>query len=384
MEQQAPRQASDRQPKAILPGEPAVGVDPTPARLAAETGLMCRRLVIVFAAATGLVVANLYYAQPLLDTLARQFHTTSGVAGLIVMLTQVGYAVGLLFIVPLGDLLERRGLVTTVLLATTLTLTGSALTPSMTVLMVLAPLIGLTSVVVQVLVPFAASLAAETERGKVVGTVMSGLLIGILLARTVSGLIAQVAGWRTVYGVSAAVMLVLIGVLWHELPRVGKPPVEMSYGQLLRSVWELMRSEPLLQRRSFYGALAFAGFSVLWTSLAFLLAHPPYEYGQAVIGLFGLLGVAGALTASVAGRLVDRGWANGATGAFAVLSLVAFGLLSLGGHALLPLIAGIVLLDLGTQGMQITNQSEIYRLHRRRTTQRAGTASAGLVPPSQP
>lgn len=331
------------------------------ARQSAGAGIS-RRLVLVFAIATGVVVANMYYAQPLLDTIAREFHTTSGAVGLIVTLTQLGYAVGLLFIVPLGDLLERRRLVVTVLVGTTLALAGSALAPTIGVLAALAALVGVTSVVAQVLIPFAASLAAEAERGRVVGTVMSGLLVGVLLARTFSGLIAQVAGWRAVYWIAAALMLAMIAVLWHELPRVGRAGTSLAYGRLLKSVWELVRTEPVLRLRSLYGSLAFAGFSVLWTSIAFLLAHPPYNYGQAMIGLFGLLGVAGALCASVAGRLADRGWARYSTGAFVVLSLAAFGLLALGATHLLPLVAGIVLLDLGVQGTQITNQSEIYRL----------------------
>lgn len=324
-----------------------------------ERGGMSQRLVLIFAVATGIVVANLYYAQPLLDTIAREFHTTSGAVGLIVTLTQIGYALGLLFIVPLGDLLERRRLVVTVLVGTTLALAGSALAPTIGVL---AGLVGVTSVVAQVLIPFAASLAPEAERGRVVGTVMSGLLVGVLLARTFAGLIAQAAGWRAVYWIAAALMLAMIAALWHELPQVGRPAAGMKYGRLLESVWGLVRTEPVLRRRSVYGALAFASFSVLWTSIAFLLARPPYGYGQAVIGLFGLLGVAGALCASVAGRLADRGWARYSTGAFVVLSLAAFGLLALGGARLLPLVAGIVLLDLGVQGTQITNQSEIYRL----------------------
>lgn len=326
-------------------------------------GGMSRRLVLVFAVATGVVVANNYYAQPLLDTIAQQFHTTSGAAGLLVTLAQIGYALGLLFIVPLGDLLERRRLILTVLIGTSLALAGSALAPTIGALAWLALLVGVTSVVAQVLVPFAASLAPEAERGRVVGTVMSGLLVGVLLARTFAGLIAQVAGWRAVYWIAAVLMLALIAVLWHELPRVGRAESGLSYGRLLESVWKLVRTEPLLRRRSVYGILAFGAFSVLWTSIAFLLARPPYSYGQAVIGLFGLLGVAGALCASVAGRLADRGWSRYSTGAFVALSLAAFGLLALGGTRLLPLIAGILLLDLGVQGTHITNQSEIYRLH---------------------
>lgn len=320
------------------------------------------RTVLVFAVACGLVVANLYYAQPVLDTLARQFHTSAAAAGLIVTLTQAGYALGLLFVVPLGDLLSRRPLIVTVLAATALALVGTALAPTIGVLEAISLAVGVTSVVVQVLIPFAADLAPAATRGRVVGTVMSGLLIGVLLARTVSGLISQVAGWRAVYWLSAGFMLLLIGVLWHELPPERRRTTSLTYGRLLRSVATLAREEPLLRRRAAYGALCFAAFSVLWTTVAFLLARPPYGFGEAAIGLFGLVGVAGALCASVAGRLADRGWTRPATGTFLAVTTVAFALLAVGGHAIAALIVGMLLLDLGVQGAQILNQSEIYRL----------------------
>lgn len=331
---------------------------------AGAQGGMSRRLVLVFAVACGLVVANNYYAQPLLNTLAEFFHTSAGAVGLIVTLAQIGYAAGLVFVVPLGDLVNRRRLIVVVLGATAATLAIAALAPTLHFLLGAALLVGLTSVVAQVLVPFAASLAAERERGKVVGTVMSGLLIGVLLARTVAGLIGQVWGWRAVYGIAAVLTLGLIVVLARELPADDRPRAltAPAYARLLRSVGTLLREEPVLRRRSVYGALTFGAFSVLWTSIAFLLARPPYGYNQAVIGLFGLLGAAGALCASIAGRLADRGWARYATGAFLLAALVAYGLLALGGHTLVALVAGILALDLGVQGAHIFNQSEIYRL----------------------
>ncbi len=237
------------------------------------------------------------------------------------------------------------------------------LAPSLAVLSIAAFVIGITSVVAQVLVPFAASLASDAERGQVVGTVMSGLLIGILLARTFSGFIGQVAGWHAVFGVAAVLMLVVIVLLWRELPAERRTdPVELSYGGLLASLGTLVLSEPRLRRRSIYGSLIFASFSVFWTSMAFMLARPPFGYSQAIIGLFGLAGVAGALCASVAGRLADRGLTRFSTVGFLVVSLASYGLLALGGHHVLALIVGIIFLDLGVQGLHITNQSEIYRL----------------------
>lgn len=323
---------------------------------------IARRTVLIFAVACGLVVANLYYAQPMLNVIGREFKSGAGAVGLVVTLTQVGYAVGLLFVVPLGDLLNRRRLVSAVLLATTAALIAAALAPSLALLAAVSLIIGLTSVVAQVLVPYAASLSRPEERGRVVGAVMSGLLIGILLARTFSGLVGQVSSWRVVYWLAAGLMLLLIFVLRHELPRADPHPEAPAYGPLLRSVGRIVREEPLLRRRSVYGALVFAAFSVFWTTAAFLLSRPPYSFGQAVIGLFGLAGVAGALCASVAGRLADRGFSRPSTGAFLLAALLSFSLLALGGRFLIPLILGVIVLDLGVQGTHITNQSEIYRL----------------------
>lgn len=326
-----------------------------------ELGLS-RRLMLVFAIACGLVAANLYYAQPMLETIARQFHATSAAVGQIVTLTQLGFAAGLLLLVPLGDLLDRRRLIGLTLAVATLALIAMALAPTLAVLLVAGLVVGLTSVVAQILVPFAATLANSASRGRVVGFVMSGLLLGILLSRTIAGLISQVAGWRAVYGIAAALIGVLIVVLWRELPDAARPAQGTSYARLLRSVFAIALEEPLLRRRAAYGALGFAAFSVLWTSIAFLLARPPYSYNQAAIGLFGLVGVAGALAASFAGRWADRGLAHRSTGGFILATLISWGLIALGVGSLLALIAGILLLDLGVQGIHITNQSEIYRL----------------------
>lgn len=342
----------------------AVEARPMCAPSAATHPALSPRLVLILAVACGLMVANLYYAQPLLDDIARAFGIGSGLAGLVVTLTQLGYAAGLLFLVPLGDRMDRRRLVFTILGGLVMALLGALIAPSIAVLAVAGIAIGLTSVGAQVLVPFAATLADEAERGRVVGQVMSGLLLGILLARVASGILGQLVGWRAVYGIAAALMVGLSLVLWRELPTVpvASDAARGSYASLLRSVGTLVWEEPILRRRMAYGALGFAAFSVLWTSLAFLLVQHPYGYGQAAIGAFGLLGAAGALCASFAGRLADRGLTFPATGGFLLAALIAFGLLALGGADLVPLIAGVLLLDLGAQGMQVTNQSVIYRL----------------------
>jgi predicted MFS family arabinose efflux permease len=222
-------------------------------------------------------------------------------------------------------------------------------------------LVALTSVMAQILVPFAASLTPSDRRGQVVGTVMSGLLIGILMARTVAGLVAQVAGWRTVYWVAATCMLALAVVLSRRLPSY-REHLALRYPRLLLSVLAIARREPMLRRRAVYGALAFADFSVLWTTLAFLLAGPHYHYGEAVIGLFGLAGAAGALAASPIGRLNDKGWTVHLTGFMSVLLSLSFLLIWLGRTSLVALVAGVILVDMASQNLHITNQSQIYRL----------------------
>jgi predicted MFS family arabinose efflux permease len=320
-----------------------------------------RRLVVLLAVACGVAVANLYYAQPLLDTIGRSLHVSAGAAGLLVTATQVGYAAGLVLLVPLGDLLDRRKMVSRLLLVCAAGLALAAAAPSFAVLAIALAVVGVTSVVAQVLVPLAGTLAADHERGKVVGNVMSGLLLGILLARTASGLIAQVGGWRLVFVIGAALMVVLAAVLHHTLPRVGRA-TDLGYRALLRSVAEIVAAEPLLRRRMGYGALGMGSFSVLWTAIAFVLAGAPYHYGEGTIGLFGLAGLVGAAAAQGAGRLADRGRAHASTGAFLLTILVAWGLLALGRSSLAALIAGVILLDLGIQGQHILNQSTIYSL----------------------
>lgn len=313
------------------------------------------------AIATGVTVANIYYAQPLLDTLAKAFDVPIHTAGLIVTVTQLGYAAGLMFLVPLGDMIERRRLVVTVTLLTSMALVGAALAPSIELFFAASLAIGVTSVVVQILVPFAAHLAADHARGRVVGRVMSGLLLGILLARTVSGLMSDAFGWRSMFWLAAGVMLIQAAVLARVLPRdPGK--AQVSYPALLRSVLHLLRDEPVLRRRIVYGFCVFASFSALWTALPFLLAAPPFGYSLARIGAFGLLGVAGAMAASFAGHLHDHGYARIATGGFIALVMLAFALMGLFPHALAALVVGIVVLDLGVQGTQILNQSAIYQL----------------------
>lgn len=319
-------------------------------------------VVLLLGVATGLAVASDYYIQPLLDLVAQALHTSSGSVGLVFTVGQLGYAAGLIFFLPLGDLLERRRLIVAMTLATAVGLGVMGLAGSLPVLMVAAVVVGVLSVVAQILVPFAATLAAPEARGKVVGTVMGGLLLGILLARTMAGYLAEVGGWPTVYRVAAVLMLIMAGLLAWKLPS-SRPETGLSYPALLRSTLALMREEPVLRLRALYGALCFAMFSILWNSIALLLAGPPYHYGSGVIGLFGLIGAVGVVGANLAGRLADRG------GAVRVTGIAVFGLLLVwlptvfGQTSLAALIVGILVLDFASQSLHITNQSEIYRLH---------------------
>ncbi len=318
-------------------------------------------LALLLATASGLSVASIYYAQPLLEAMRLDLGMPLAAAGLMVTASQIGYAAGLLFIVPLGDLWERRGLVTAMTLAIGLALTAMGFAPTPALALVAAGLLGVFSVAAQVIVAFAASLAAPWQRGRVVGVVMSGLLLGLLLGRTVAGFVAGFGSWRTVFWLAAGVMFVLTGLLRRSLPAYPGVP-GLRYPQLLRSVWTLWRAEPVLRRRSVLGALAFGGFSVQWTPLSFLLSGPPFHYSATVIGLFGLAGLAGATAASLAGRLADKGLAGKSTAITTALLALSWIPLGLGQRSVPVLVLGIILLDLAVQGLHITNQSEIYRL----------------------
>lgn len=318
-------------------------------------------LILLMSVATGLAVASNYYAQPLLDTIARAFNLSASSAGFIVTAAQLGYAAGLLFLVPLGDMFERRMLIVsmTLLVAGGMLITASS--QSLTMMIIGTALTGLFSVVAQILVPLAATLASPEKRGKVVGTIMSGLLLGILLARTVAGLLASLGGWRTVYWVASVLMVVMALALWRGLPKV-KQENHLNYPQLLASVFSLFTQDKLLRTRALLGCFTFANFSILWTSMAFLLASPPFNYSEATIGLFGLAGAAGALGARPAGGLADKGKSHLTTSAGLILLLLSWAAIWYGHVSVLALIVGILVLDLTVQGVHITNQTVIYRV----------------------
>lgn len=324
------------------------------------TPRMTPALTALMAVGSGISVASNYYTQPLLALFVQVFHISIGHAGLLVTCSQIGYICGLIFLVPLGDRLERRKLITGTSLLTAAGLLGMGLSPGFPWMLAAAVCVGFTSVTAQILVPLAAHLASPERRGRTVSLVMSGLLLGILLARTFAGVIAAAAGWRAVFLLASVLMVVFAGLCWRMLPAIA-PTSGGSYGALLASVARLFGQQPVLRRRALIGGLNFAAFAALWTTLAFLL-KARYGYGEAAIGLFGLIGAAGALCAQVAGRLADAGYNRQATGGFILLGVLGWGLLYLGADSQLALIGGIVLLDLGVQGTHISNQSAIYAL----------------------
>jgi len=329
---------------------------------------MDRRLTWIMAIACGLSVANLYYVQPILADIGHTFHVSVNQVGAVTTLGQIGFAAGLLLVVPIGDIFSKRALIVSMLVAVTIALIGVAIAPTLPFLIVASFILGIATVVPQIIVPFAATLANARERGYVVGTVMSGLLIGILLARTVSGFISAYFGWRSVYWMAAGLMILLAIVLRITLPPDRFNGKTLSYPRLLTSLVDLARTEPLLREVGLFGAMAFGAFSAFWVTLAFLLETPPYHYGSEVAGLFGLVGVAGALAASVVGKLADRMQARVLTGIMLLITLSSFLVMWLIGHWLWGLAIGVILLDLGTQGAHVSNQTRIYRLPERLRT----------------
>ncbi|WP_173390930.1 MFS transporter [Actinomadura litoris] len=325
-------------------------------------GAAPRGLFLLMSVATGLAVAGNYFTQPLLDLIGRELGLGPSLAALTVTAAQGGYALGLILLVPLGDLVERRRLAVSLYAVTALLLLVSATAPGGTILLAATGLTALTSVGAQVLVPFAVTLAAPAERGRVVGTVMTGLLLGALLARTAAGALAEVGGWRTVYWVNAALMAAMAVLLRICLPRLGGEGRRLSYPGLLRSTVLLLRDEPLLRWRSGIAALSMAAFSVLWTALTFLLVRSPYGWSESTIGLFGLVGAAGALTASLTGRLADRGHAQLLTAAGALALAASWIALAAGSTSLLWLLVGVIVLDLAHKMVLNGNQHVVYAL----------------------
>jgi len=321
-----------------------------------------RPIALLFAVASGLSVANIYYAQPLLDALAGEFGLAHASVGIVITVTQICYALGLFLLVPLGDLLNRRKLIPGMMLLSVLALIVAGTASSVAVLFAGLAAVGLLAVVTQVLVAHASSLAPPERRGQIVGLVTSGVVIGILLARTFAGAMTDAAGWRSVYLSSAALLLAAACILLRVLPPETRNKPALSYPQLLLSVLDLFVKERVLRIRAVLALLIFASFSILWTSLVLPLSSPPLAMSHTAIGSFGLAGAAGAVAAARAGRLADRGFGQKTSGVALALLLLSWLAIGWMYHSLLALVVGILLLDMAVQAVHVTNQSLIFNV----------------------
>lgn len=319
------------------------------------------RLVLLFAVAAGAAVGNLYWAQPLLDFIARDLRTDTALAGWLVTATQLGYAIGVFLFVPLGDLLDRHRLVPVALLCSAAALAASALAPTFAALLVALGALGVTTVSGQILAPLAGDLADDATRGRVVGMVVSGILVGILVSRTVSGLIAGVFGWRATYVVAAVLALVLAALLARAIPAMA-PRTRMSYPALLASVLVIVRRERAVRWSLVLGGTSFGVFTLFWTALTFLLSAPPFSFSVTTIGLVGLVGLAGAVAAQRTGRLQDRGLGLPTIGVAWSLALLAFVIAGLGAASVAVLLLAVLLLDIAIQGHNITVQTRMFQV----------------------
>jgi predicted MFS family arabinose efflux permease len=324
------------------------------------------RLLYVLSVAAGLSVANLYYNQPLLAEIARDFRVTEAAVGVVPTLTQVGYALGMLLIVPVGDLVSRRWLIGGMLVLVAIALVGAALSPSLPLLAGASLAVGTTTCVPQLILPLAAALVPVGRRGWAVGIIMMGLLLGILLSRTAAGAVGQHLGWRAIFWIAAGAMALLAAGLTPLLPHArveaGKKP---RYAELLKSVAGLVRTEAVLRQAMLNGALLFAAFSAFWATLAFRLQAPPLHYGAQAAGLFGLVGAAGALAAPIVGRLADRVPPRTILTWAAAGEVASFLIFWAAGHTISGLVVGVIVLDLAVQTAQVSNMTRIYTVSSR-------------------
>ncbi|WP_434295799.1 MFS transporter [Clostridium botulinum] len=327
----------------------------------AKKATLNKRLILLMSVASGLTAANLYYIQPLLAEIAQYYHVTQGYSGLLATLTQIGDALGLLLILPLADILERRKLILTMILGTAAFLLLLFFSPNMIIALIASFGIGFCSVIPQLLIPFAAQLASPSERGRVIGSIMSGLLIGNLLSRVGSGFIAKYMLWKNIYFIAAFFMLLLWVALRLALPK-SYGNSKIKYSESLKSMAVLIKQFPLLRESSIIGAMAFLAFSAFWTTLTFLLQGSHYHMGTDVAGLFGLVGVVGALFSRSAGKLSDKKGARFTVGINIVVIIAAYVVLGILGVQLWGLIVGVILLDLGVQSCNVSNQTRIHQL----------------------
>ncbi|MGP8438373.1 MFS transporter [Paraburkholderia fungorum] len=327
----------------------------------ASTDRSLRGLLLLLATIAGVAVANIYYNQPLLDNFRQSFPSSASWVGAVPAVTQLGYAAGMLLLAPLGDRFDRRRLILLQIVGMCIALVVAAAAPTLSVLIIASLAIGVLATIAQQAVPFAAELAPASARGHAVGTVMSGLLLGILLARTAAGLVAEYFGWRAVFGVSVVALLVLAVVIILRLPK-SKPTSTLPYGKLMVSMWHLIVEHRALREASLTGAAMFAAFSIFWSVLALLLAGAPFHLGPQAAGLFGIVGAAGAMAAPLAGKFSDRRGPRTIITVSIVLVAISFVVFALSAKSIVGLVIGVIVLDIGVQAAQISNQSRIYAL----------------------
>lgn len=311
--------------------------------------------------ACGVGVSNIYYNQPLLLEMAHSLHAKHSQMGTVAVATQIGYSIGILAFVPLGDVIERRSLMVRLFAGVAVSALLCALAPNLATLFAASVAIGLTAAVTHVVVPIAPELADDEERGRAVGIVMTGLLLGILLARSVSGWIASFFGWRAVFVFAAVCNAAFVPLMLRKLPLL-PPHKPLPYAQALRSLWRLIRTQPVLRESAVLGGLVFAAFSAFWTTLVFLLGSNHYHLGAGTAGSFGILGATGALIAPIAGRVADRRGSRAVVTLALSLLALGFCILWLLGYHILGLVLGVIVLDLGTQANQIANQTRVFGL----------------------
>jgi predicted MFS family arabinose efflux permease len=322
---------------------------------------MSRGLTLLFAIAAGASVGNMYWAQPLLAPIAADLGVGPGDAGFVITLTQIGYAVGVFLLVPLGDSVNRRRMVPLIMLGAAVALAATAAAPSFAVLLGVIALVGALSIAGQILTPLAGDLATDEQRGRVFGTVASGLMLGILLSRTLSGLVAELLGWRAIFIAASALMLVLAAILARRLPRLRARP-GMPYGRLLLSVLRTVKGNRKVQITILLGAAPMSVFTLFWTGLTLLLSSEPYSYSTGLIGLISLVGVAGAVAAQGAGRLYDRGLSIPALGAAMLLALASLVIAGIGRDSIVAIVVAIVLFSIGAQAALVLAQTRMMAI----------------------
>lgn len=325
----------------------------------APDAMLTAGITTLFSLTCALAVANVYSAQPLLDSMAVSLKVAPGMIGGVITATQLGYAIGLLFLVPLGDWLNRKYVAMTQLLLSAAALVVAGLSPNIATLFGAMLIVGLMAVVVQLMVAWVAILATPQKRGQAVGTLTSGIVSGILLSRFISGAIADIAGWRAVYLTAACMMLLMAGVVWKVMPPPSKQsqPQKSTYLSLLKSVFQLYITEPQLRKRGILALLIFAAFSMLWTTMVMPLTALSLSHTQA--GMFGLAGLAGVLAASRAGKWADQGWAQRTTGLALALLALSWLPIAYVETSLLWLLVGVIALDFAVQAVHVSNQSLI-------------------------